>query len=100
MIRIRGRCLSSAYRDSGTTLVEQILASHSQVHGAGELHHVINLFNGLPGSLGRPRLDAFEATRSLGPDSAGGVARSYLAALDPLAPATAKRMWTRCPTTF
>lgn len=28
---------------SGTTLTEQVLAAHSQVHGAGELHDVANL---------------------------------------------------------
>jgi tetratricopeptide (TPR) repeat protein len=32
---------------SGTTLVEQILASHPAVHGAGELSHVQNIINGL-----------------------------------------------------
>ncbi|MDH5572962.1 MAG: tetratricopeptide repeat protein [Gammaproteobacteria bacterium] len=30
---------------SGTSLVEQILASHPQVFGAGELHYLVNLFN-------------------------------------------------------
>jgi tetratricopeptide (TPR) repeat protein len=34
---------------SGTTLVEQILASHSQVHGAGELGLGQAAFNALPG---------------------------------------------------
>ena len=33
---------------SGTSLVEQILASHSAVHGAGELAVLQNLVNGLP----------------------------------------------------
>jgi tetratricopeptide (TPR) repeat protein len=33
---------------SGTTLTEQILASHSQVHGAGELNHARNGFEALP----------------------------------------------------
>jgi len=32
---------------SGTTLVEQILASHPAIHGAGELSHVQNLLTGL-----------------------------------------------------
>jgi tetratricopeptide (TPR) repeat protein len=32
---------------SGTTLVEQILASHPAIHGAGELNHVQNLLSGL-----------------------------------------------------
>ncbi len=37
---------------SGTTLVEQILASHSQVHGAGELDLIHDAFASLPGLLG------------------------------------------------
>jgi tetratricopeptide (TPR) repeat protein len=47
---------------SGTTLVEQILASHSEVHGAGELkylHRLANRFGPYPASVARldaPRL--------------------------------------------
>lgn len=37
---------------SGTTLVEQILASHSQVFGAGELKEIAALVAGLPGLTG------------------------------------------------
>jgi tetratricopeptide (TPR) repeat protein len=33
---------------SGTTLVEQILASHPQVFGAGELNHLTNIFESRP----------------------------------------------------
>jgi Flp pilus assembly protein TadD len=36
---------------SGTTLTEQILASHSQVHGAGELNLARSIFEALPGLL-------------------------------------------------
>jgi tetratricopeptide (TPR) repeat protein len=36
---------------SGTTLTEQILASHSQVHGAGELNYLKTTFEVLPGVL-------------------------------------------------
>jgi Flp pilus assembly protein TadD len=39
---------------SGTSLVEQILASHPAVHGAGELRHVQQLAAGLPAELGAP----------------------------------------------
>ncbi len=38
---------------SGTTLVEQVLASHSQVHGAGELRYARQSFESIPGLLGR-----------------------------------------------
>jgi tetratricopeptide (TPR) repeat protein len=37
---------------SGTTLVEQVLASHSQVHGAGELTLAQESFRALPALLG------------------------------------------------
>ena len=37
---------------SGTTLTEQILASHSQVHGAGELRLARDDFEALPAALG------------------------------------------------
>jgi len=52
---------------SGTTLVEQILASHSGVHGAGELDHLPSLLSALPEPLTSEALD--------------DVARAYLARL-------------------
>jgi tetratricopeptide (TPR) repeat protein len=39
---------------SGTTLTEQVLASHSRVHGAGELRLARQTFEALPPVLGRP----------------------------------------------
>jgi tetratricopeptide (TPR) repeat protein len=38
---------------SGTTLIEQVLASHSQVYGAGELRLGKRTFEAIPGLLGR-----------------------------------------------
>ncbi len=38
---------------SGTTLIEQVLASHSRVHGAGELRLARRSFEAIPGALGR-----------------------------------------------
>jgi tetratricopeptide (TPR) repeat protein len=43
---------------SGTTLIEQVLASHSRIHGAGELSQARQSFEALPailGHLGPPR---------------------------------------------
>lgn len=37
---------------SGTTLVEQILSSHTKVHGAGELQDIGEMASGLPAMLG------------------------------------------------
>lgn len=62
---------------SGTTLIEQILASHSEVHGAGELkylYRLVNRFGRYPGSvasLDAPRL--------------AELGRDYLAQVAPLA---------------
>jgi tetratricopeptide (TPR) repeat protein len=39
---------------SGTTLIEQVLASHSRVRGAGELVLVRRSFEAIPTALGRP----------------------------------------------
>ncbi len=39
---------------SGTTLVEQVLASHRRVHGAGELRLVPRSFESIPAVLGGP----------------------------------------------
>ncbi len=39
---------------SGTTLVEQVLASHSRVHGAGELPLAREEFESIPALAGRP----------------------------------------------
>jgi tetratricopeptide (TPR) repeat protein len=39
---------------SGTTLIEQVLSSHSQIHGAGELRLARRSFESIPGVLGRP----------------------------------------------
>jgi len=38
---------------SGTTLIEQVLASHSQVHGAGELRLARQSFEAIPATVGR-----------------------------------------------
>ena len=39
---------------SGTTLVEQVLASHSGIHGAGELRLARQTFEAIPATLDRP----------------------------------------------
>lgn len=60
---------------SGTTLTEQILASHPDVHGAGELSLAGNSFDGLPESWGRDEAAAsaqvhLERLRELGGSAA------------------------------
>jgi tetratricopeptide (TPR) repeat protein len=48
---------------SGTTLIEQVLASHSQIHGAGELRLARQAFEQVPSLLGRtdPARDCFSS---------------------------------------
>lgn len=50
---------------SGTTLTEQILASHSAVHGAGELGFISQTFEKLPETLGLSGVDAFSSISSV-----------------------------------
>ena len=71
---------------TGTTLVEQILASHPRVHGAGELQEVQRLFLGLPHLVCQPDADPFEAVAALNPQTAKSAARVYLDKLESLAP--------------
>ncbi len=82
---------------SGTTLVEQILASHLQVHGAGELREVLRVFEALPALVGQPRIDPFRALELLGPESARAAARQYLDSLNTFSPTMATRVIDKMP---
>ncbi len=82
---------------SGTTLVEQILASHPQIHGAGELPDVHRVFHSLPRVVGWPVDDPFSALNALGPAAARVAARWYLDRLENLAPPTAARVVDKMP---
>jgi tetratricopeptide (TPR) repeat protein len=62
---------------SGTTLVEQILASHPQVFGAGELRLVRDTFEALPRAMGRAATP-LECVRALDRATAGELARQHL----------------------
>src|SRR5262249_23524746 len=61
---------------SGTTLTEQILASHSQVFGAGELRLARATFQALPQTVNRP--EPFACLSELDRDSASRLAQSHL----------------------
>jgi len=82
---------------SGTTLVEQVLASHSQVYGAGELPEARRIFGSLPELVGQPSLDPFEALNALDPVSAQTAARRYLDHLNGSVPLTAARVVDKMP---
>jgi tetratricopeptide (TPR) repeat protein len=68
---------------SGTTLVEQILASHSRVHGAGELSLAWKSFMAIPGALGRCE-DPLTCVPALDAPALRGLAERHLARLHTL----------------
>jgi tetratricopeptide (TPR) repeat protein len=91
---------------SGTTLVEQILASHSQVHGAGELRLARRDFEGLAGGASAPRgrrrevePEAFAALARLDRDTVRGLAQNHLDRLQELHP-TAARVTDKMPDNY
>jgi tetratricopeptide (TPR) repeat protein len=62
---------------SGTTLIEQILASHSQVFGAGELRYVRETFESLPRVMNR-EATPMECSLVLVGETAGRLAQQHL----------------------
>ncbi|HEX4144961.1 MAG TPA: tetratricopeptide repeat protein [Pirellulales bacterium] len=69
---------------SGSTLVEQILASHPQVHGAGELQNLDSAVQNFEDASGWPQ--SFPASiLNCEPDSLRRLGQAYLASLPPLA---------------
>jgi tetratricopeptide (TPR) repeat protein len=83
---------------SGTTLIEQILASHSQVFGAGELRHVRDTFEALPLSMGRAA-PPIECLRDLDRATAGLLAQRHLDRLRQLND-TASRVADKMPDNY
>lgn len=83
---------------SGTTLVEQIISSHPDVHGAGELHEIIRIVNGLHTTLGCEQRYP-EAAAALTADAAEGLAQRYLGHLHALSP-DAKRVTDKMPQNY
>ena len=81
---------------SGTTLVEQILASHPAVHGAGELLWGRRTFEALPSLFGRPLTPA-ECVPLLTPEIVRGLAKNHLERLRALAGDRAERIVDKLP---
>jgi tetratricopeptide (TPR) repeat protein len=69
---------------SGTTLVEQILASHPQIHGHGEVDHITELVIGLAERL-EGRQPYPECLAALDANTAGCLAEEYLGQLERVA---------------
>jgi hypothetical protein len=76
---------------SGTTLVEQILASHPEVQGAGELKHIQSLAR---------RVGPYpEAFRGISTEQLDELGRGYLAVVGPLS-GSRKRVIDKMPSNF
>jgi tetratricopeptide (TPR) repeat protein len=62
---------------SGTSLVEQILASHPDVYGAGELDDVSHIFESLPNTLGT-NMSVIQCLDALTENVINGLAQQYI----------------------
>ena len=83
---------------SGTTLVEQILASHPLVHAGGELTNLANVVEAVSDSAGRP-ISFPQCVRMLDADRLRQMGRDYLASL-PAPPDGKSRMTDKAPIHF
>lgn len=83
---------------SGTSLVEQILASHPAVYGAGELPDMLQMVSQLPATLGSTEAYPWCAT-ALTQDKIDALSEEYLQHLDTLSP-SAERVVDKMPGNF
>lgn len=83
---------------SGTSLVEQILASHGQVHGAGELYDIERLVSRLP-TLPEKHIPEPQRVKALTAGELDTLARSYLDGLEAIA-GQAPRVTDKMPYNF
>jgi tetratricopeptide (TPR) repeat protein len=84
---------------SGTTLIEQILASHPAVHGAGELRLSLETFSQIPATLGRSGL-ALECVPHLDGPAIGRLAQGYLKRLKAIDGGRAERLVDKMPDNY
>jgi tetratricopeptide (TPR) repeat protein len=85
---------------SGTTLTEQILASHPDVFGAGELDLLTDMATGTPDLLGRTDPPWPESALELNREHIDVIARRHLKRLMELAPPSALRIIDKQPLNF
>jgi tetratricopeptide (TPR) repeat protein len=81
---------------SGTTLIEQILASHPAIYGAGELGWVYRLWESAVRKYSVPTAPLLHCLDRIGPAEANELAAEYLNPLHTLAP-TAERITDKTP---
>lgn len=82
---------------SGTTLVEQIIASHPDVYGAGELDYLIQIIQQAPQTIGGMGFPADLA--NLTPALLTQYGQEYMASISALAP-SAKRITDKMPANY
>ena len=82
---------------SGTTLTEQILASHPRVKGAGELHDLHRVFQVAARYRRRLHARPVRSPEPVGTDTAKAAARRYLDKLNTVAPAGTSRIVDKMP---
>jgi len=83
---------------SGTSLVEQILSSHPDVYGAGELGDIFQISKSLPGMIGT-NVPYPECLTQLTQSQADSLAQRYLDRLEQISP-NAKRVTDKLPGNF
>jgi len=84
---------------SGTTLVEQILASHPAVFGAGELDEIYRIIVDLPDILDSS-LPYPQCIQAMAQTDADHIAKRYLDHISSLAPPDVQRITNKMPANF
>lgn len=86
---------------SGTTLVEQVLASHRRVHGAGELCYVRQSFDAIPAEMGSAgRVHPFDCLAQVDLATIRRLADRHDDRLRSLAPAQVDRVVDKMPENY
>ena len=85
---------------SGTTLTEQVLASHPQCFGAGELNVLTDLATGTPDRLGNGEISWPETASHLSKQQVQELAEDYLADSGKRAPDTVRKVVDKQPLNF
>ena len=83
---------------SGSTLVEQILASHPQIHAAGEMTNLDRVVRSLRDTVGRP-IRFPQCAGGFDTESLRRIGQAYLASLPPL-PEGKTRITDKLPSNF
>jgi tetratricopeptide (TPR) repeat protein len=84
---------------SGTTLIEQVLASHPEVHGGGELLLGPRAFDALPAIVGKA-ISPVDCVPLLQPTQIRDLAQGYLEQLDAIGGGRAERVVDKLPENY